>query len=326
MKPFAPNENALRMLDLHQFNSQKTKILRYAAARSAMGVVNVKQIWSAMFRWGSGLNRALVFLAVATVLAAAPAIGLAQTDEIQVYDAEIAEPGVINLMWHQNFTPNGIKEPAFPGAIISDHSYNGVPEFAFGITPWFEQGLYIPVYSFSKGRGSTLDSVKLRELFVRPHAGDHTFFYGMNFEFSYNASYWETRHFTSEIRPIIGLHLHPVDIIVNPILDTDWTGVSNYVFAPEMRLAYNYSPKWTFAAEHYAGYGPVRQFATVSGQYHAMWAVVDHTSKVLDVEAGIGFGLTAATDKVTLKLMLSRDIHRPHEPAEATPNQQGGTP
>ncbi len=326
MKSFAPKENALRILDLHEFNSQKSDILRYAPARSAMGVVNVKQIWSVMFPWGSGLSRALVFLAVATVLAAAPAIGLAQTDEIQVYDAEIAEPGVVNLMWHQNFTPNGIKEPAFPGAIISDHSYNGVPEFAFGITPWFEQGLYIPVYSFSRGRGSTLDSVKLRELFVRPHAGDHTFFYGMNFEFSYNASYWETRHFTSEIRPIIGLHLHPVDIIINPILDTDWTGVSNYVFAPEIRLAYNYNPKWTFAAEHYAGYGPVRQFATVNDQYHAMWAVVDHTSKVLDVEAGIGFGLTAATDKVTLKLMLSRDIRRPHEPAEATPNQQGGAP
>src|SRR5207253_10171756 len=59
-------------------------------------------------------------------------------------------------------------------------------------------------------------SVKLRELFVRPHAGDHTFFYGVNFEFSYNASYWESRHFTSEIRPIIGLHLHPWDIIINP--------------------------------------------------------------------------------------------------------------
>ena len=267
-----------------------------------------------------------MLLAVATVLAAAPAIGLAQTDEIQVYDAEIAEPGVINLMWHQNFTPSGIKEPAFPGAIISDRSYNGVPELAFGITPWFEQGLYLPVYSVSKGRGTTLDSVKLRELFARPHAGDHTFFYGMNFEFSYNASYWEVRHFTSEIRPIIGLHLHPVDIIINPILDTDWTGVSNYFFAPSMRLAYNYNPKWTFAAEHYAGYGPVRQFATVRDQYHALWAVIDRTSKVLDVEAGIGFGLTAATDKVTLKLMLSRDIRRPHEPAEATPNQQGGTP
>lgn len=270
--------------------------------------------------------RILALLAVAMAVVAAPPSSFAQTDEIQVYDAEVAEPGVINLMWHQNFTPSGIQDPAFPGAIISDHSYNGVPEFAFGITPWFEQGLYLPVYSISKGRGSTLDSVKLRELFVRPHAGEHTFFYGVNFEFSYNASYWESRRFTSEIRPIIGLHLKPWDIIVNPILDTDWTGVSNYDFAPAVRLAYNLSPKWTLATEHYAEYGPLRQFFTVSDQYHAQWAVVDHTGKVLDVEAGIGFGLTASTDKVTLKLMLSRDIRRPHEPAETTPNQQARTP
>lgn len=256
------------------------------------------------------------------VIVGLPAASFGQTDEIQVYDAEVAEPGVINLMWHQNFTPDGLKEPAFPGAIISDKSYNGVPEFAFGITPWFEQGLYLPVYSISKGRGSTLDGFKLRELFVRPHAGEHTFFYGVNFEFSYNASYWETRHFTSEIRPIIGLHLKPWDIIVNPILDTDWTGVRNYIFAPSMRLAYNYSPKWAFAAEHYADYGPLHQFDTVPDQYHSLWAVVDHTGKNFDVEAGIGFGLTAATDKVTLKLMLSRDIRHPRQPAELGPNGQ----
>lgn len=264
-----------------------------------------------------------MFLAAAGALMAAPKAGFAQTDEIQVYDAEIAEPGVINLMWHQNFTPDGLKTPAFPGAIISDKSYNGVPEFAFGITPWFEQGLYIPVYSVSKGRGSTLDSVKLRELFVRPHAAEHKFFYGVNFEFSYNASYWEARRFTSEIRPIIGLHLKPWDIIVNPILDTDWTGLRNYEFNPAIRLAYNYSEKWTFAAEQYAGYGPLHQFEAVDNQYHTMWAVVDHASKIVDVETGIGFGMTSGSDKVTLKLMLSRDIRKPHEPTE-TPNRQGG--
>lgn len=263
---------------------------------------------------------------IAFALMAAPKSGFAQTDEIQVYDAEIAEPGVINLMWHQNFTPDGIKIPAFPGAIISDKSYNGVPEFAFGITPWFEQGLYIPVYSFSKGRGSTLDSVKLRELFVRPHAADHKFFYGMNFEFSYNASYWEDRHFTSEIRPIVGVHLKPWDFIFNPILDTDWTGVRNYEFNPELRIAYNVSPKWTFATEHYAGYGPLHQFVAVDEQYHQQWAVVDHSSEILDVEAGIGFGLTSGSDKVTLKLMLSRDIHKPKEPTDdKAPNRQDGS-
>jgi hypothetical protein len=275
------------------------------------------------FALGRGLagRRAFLFLAVFTALAAAPAISLAQTDEIQVYDAAIEEPGVFNLMWHENFTPDGIKDPAFPGAIISDHSYNGVPEFAYGVTPWFEQGLYLPVYSVSRGRGATLDSFKLRELFVRPHADDHTFFYGVNFEFSYNASYWESKHFTSEIRPIIGVHLHPWDIMINPILDTDWTGLRNYDFAPAMRVAYNLSPKWALAAEHYAGYGPLRQFDTVGDQYHALWAVVDHSAKTLNVEAGIGFGLTSATDKVTLKLMLSRDLNRGREKPPGTAGQ-----
>lgn len=261
-----------------------------------------------------------VFLAVAMALVALPAIALAQTDEIQVYDAAIEEPGVFNLMWHQNFTPDGIKTPAFPGAIISDRSYNGVPEFAYGVTPWFEQGLYLPVYSVSRGRESTLDGFKLRELFVRPHAADHTFFYGINFEFSYNALYWEPKHFTSEIRPIVGVHLHQWDLIVNPILDTDWTGVKNFDFAPAMRVAYNLSPKWAFAAEEYAEYGPLQQFLTANDQYQALWAVVDHNSKLVNVETGIGFGLTPGSDKITLKLMLSRDLNHPHE--KTPPNDQ----
>jgi len=29
----------------------------------------------------------------------------AQTDEIQVYDADIAEPGIFNLTWHNNLSP-----------------------------------------------------------------------------------------------------------------------------------------------------------------------------------------------------------------------------
>lgn len=276
---------------------------------------NVRRILQLALRRGLTGRRVFVFLAIFAAVAVAPAISFGQTDEIQVYDGVIEEPGVFNLMWHQNFTPDGIKEPAYPGAIISDHSYNGVPEFAYGVTPWFEQGLYLPVYSVSRGRGSTLDGVKLRELFVRPHADDHTFFYGVNFEFSYNASYWEFRRFTSEIRPIIGVHLHQWDLIVNPILDTDWTGLRNYDFAPAVRVAYNLSPKWALAAEHYAEYGPLHQFFAVNDQYHSLWAVVDHNTKLLNVEAGIGFGTTPGTDKVTLKLMLSRDLNHVKEPA-----------
>ena len=57
--------------------------------------------------------RLSVVLALALVLAAAPEIAFAQADEIQVYDGGLAAPGVFNLTLHNNFTPKGIKDPAF---------------------------------------------------------------------------------------------------------------------------------------------------------------------------------------------------------------------
>jgi hypothetical protein len=248
-------------------------------------------------------------LLITAALVAAPATAYAQTDEIQVYDAAIADKGKFNLMLHNNFTPNGQKTPAFPGGIISDRAYVGVAEWAYGVTDWFEQGLYLPLYSVSKGRGGSINGFKLRELFVLPHADDHALFYGVNFEFSYNARYWDPKRVTSEIRPIIGLHLRPVDIIVNPILDTSYNGFRNLDFAPSTRLAYNLSPKWAVAAEEYADCGAIHKFNPVNDQAHQLYAVVDHESKFLNVEFGVGFGLTPVADKVTIKLMLSRDLN-----------------
>ena len=259
-------------------------------------------------------NLKMVIPAIALIVAAlliAPRVSFAQTDEIQVYDAEIEELGKFNVMVHNNFTPIGRKTPDFPGGIIPDHSDNGAVEWAYGVKDWFEQGLYFPVYSgYSEGRGGTLNGFKIRELFVRPHSHDHTFFYGVNFEFSVNYSYWESRRITSEVRPIVGLHLHPVDIIFNPIVDTDYRGgFGGLEFVPATRVAYNFNDKWAAAIEEYSDDGPLRHFLPVHNQFHEVWAVMDRASKTLSVETGIGFGVTAGADKLTLKLMLSRDLN-----------------
>src|SRR6516165_3946753 len=95
----------------------------------------------------SYMARLLRIVLIMVCLAAWSARMLAQTDEIQVYDAEIAEPGIFNVMIHTNFTPIGRTTPAFPNAIIANDSVNGAAEWAYGIKPWFEQGLYLPVYS-----------------------------------------------------------------------------------------------------------------------------------------------------------------------------------
>src|SRR5690349_16050755 len=61
--------------------------------------------------------------ASAVVAAVSIALGvagraLAQTDEIQVYDGGLADPGVLNLTLHNNHTPKGLATPAFPGGVV----------------------------------------------------------------------------------------------------------------------------------------------------------------------------------------------------------------
>lgn len=234
---------------------------------------------------------------------------LAQTDEIQVYDAEISAPGMFNLTLHDNYTPSGRTSPAFPGGIVPDHTLNGVHEWAYGATDWFEAGLYLPLYSIASNLGPVLNGFKVRALFVSPDAADRTFFYGINFEFSYNAGHWDPNRYTSEIRPIVGWRSGPLDIIVNPILDNSWQGVSRLDFAPATRIAWNFSKNWAVAAEEYDDFGPLRGFFPASEQSHQIFAVADWKRAPFGVEGGIGFGLSPAADRLVLKLILSKDLN-----------------
>jgi hypothetical protein len=237
------------------------------------------------------------------------ATAAAQTDEIQVYDGALAGPGMFNLALHNNYVADGLKTPAFEGAVTADRSWNGVFEWALGVREWFEAGLYLPLYTRDDRQGWGLDGVKLRALFVVPDARHRRFVYGSNFEFSFNARRWDAARFSSEIRPIIGWHLGRVDIFANPILDTAYDGFGNIDFAPVLRLAFNLGRGWAVAAEEYADLGPLRGFHPVSAQSHQLFAVLDHGGGALDVEAGIGFGLTSGSDRLTFKLTLSRDLN-----------------
>jgi hypothetical protein len=232
----------------------------------------------------------------------------AQSDEIQVYDGGLAAKGTFNLTLHNNYIAKGLTEPAFEGAVVADKSWNGVPEWAFGVTDWFEAGLYLPLYSLDKDMGFGINGFKLRALFAAPHGDDRKFVYGANFEFSHNAKRWDTTRITSEIRPIVGWHFKTFDLIFNPIVDTAYDGFGNLEFVPSVRLALNVAPKWQAAVEHYADYGRFNDFYSKEQQSHQIYAVVDHSGKTWDFEFGVGFGLTDASDSLTFKMILARDL------------------
>jgi hypothetical protein len=247
--------------------------------------------------------------ALIAVMCMMPSIVLAQTDEIQVYDASIAKSGIFNLTWHNNYTFSGRKTPDFAGGIVPDHAWNGVTEWAYGVADWFEAGLYAPLYTISSSGNLKFAGTKLRALFVVPDADSRDFFYGINFEFSYNSTSWDAKRFTSEIRPIIGWRIGPFDIIVNPILDSSYEGLSRLDFAPATRVAYHASDKFAVALEEYDDFGPLRRFFSGNEQSHQLFVVADYDTGEFSIEPGIGFGLTRASDNLVLKLILSHDLN-----------------
>jgi len=233
----------------------------------------------------------------------------AQIDEIQVYTGEINKPGEFSITLHDNYTIIGPKQPAFIGGIVPDHSLNGVPEYGLGITPWLELGAYLPLYTVTRDRRMLIDGGKLRALFVLPDAAERTFWYGVNFELSYNARHWEEARYAAEVRPILGWRFGPVDLLLNPIVDLPFHGGPGALtFAPAERVAYNLSETWALAIEHYADYGRFANFEPLSRQYHALYGVIDYNRGPFSLEFGIGHGFTAVSEPLIVKLILTRSF------------------
>ena len=170
-------------------------------------------------------------------------------DEIQVYNAEIAEVGQWTIEQHLNYAFKAPNVPDFPGGIVPNHALNGTPEVAYGLTPWWELGFYAP---FAVTDNQFLsDGAKIRTLFVVPHAADRTFFYGVNFEFAYGTPRFSQSLFNIEMRPIIGVRNEQWEFIVNPIVDFGTGRYGEADFVPQRLTLLQPTPSTVWCGARY---------------------------------------------------------------------------
>jgi hypothetical protein len=255
-------------------------------------------------------------LVLGAALLALPGGPAKATDEIQVYNAGIAAPGQFTIQQHLNYVALGLKDPPFPGGLVSNHSLNGTPEFAYGITDWWEVGLYLPFAV--QDRQFLSDSFKLRTLFVSPNAEQRNFFYGINFEFSNETPKFAQTRFAMEIRPIIGVRNADWEFIVNPIVDIGFGKYGQADFAPAARVARKVGPDLSVGLEYYADFGQIGNFASLADQQHTLFAVTDFKLGVFDVNFGVGYGLTPASDRWVVKTIVGYAFPVPGSNSAAT--------
>lgn len=257
---------------------------------------------------GDGSRVAVGLLVVGVCLAPAAAHA---ADEIQVYNAEIAEPGQWTLQQHLNYAINGRKEPDFPGGLVPNHALNGTPELAYGVNEWWEMGWYAPFAVDQSGRFFS-DGAKFRNLFVTPDAAKREFFYGVNFELSYATPEFSLTKYNLEIRPIIGVRKNDYEFIVNPIVELGFGHDGEADFAPAARFARKLQENLAIGVEYYTDLGPIGNFLPLSEQQHNIYGVVDFKVGRFDVDFGIGYGLTGGSDRWITKLIVGTDLNDPN--------------
>jgi hypothetical protein len=237
-------------------------------------------------------------------------------DEIQLYDASIAEVGQWTIQHHFNYTFNSRRGPDFPGGLDPNHALNATPEFAYGVTPWFEFGFYIPWAVDQDGRFLS-NNFKLRTLFVTPEQEKRSFWYGLNFEFDFPSKFFAQTRFATEVRPIIGwrtmenAQTAQWDLIVNPIVDISFGTFGDIDFAPAVRLDRKLAEDTYIALEYYTDLGRPDHFFPFQTQQHQLFGVVDFKVGEIAVDLGLGYGFTSGSDRLVAKTILTYDLPVP---------------
>jgi len=139
---------------------------------------------------------------------------------------------------------------------------------------------------------------------VSPHAAQRNFLYGVNFEFSNETPPFSQSRFSMEIRPIIGVRNEEYEFIVNPIVDVHFGTYAEQHFTPAARLARKFGDELFAGFEYYSDLGQIGSFNRFADQQHTLFAVTDFKLGDFDVNFGVGYGLTPASDRLVVKSII----------------------
>jgi hypothetical protein len=201
---------------------------------------------------------------------------------------------------------------AAPPELPPNHQTHLTLEPSLGLTDWWEIGGYLQSTLRPDGQ---LDyaGVKLRSKFVRPALAFDRFRLGINLEVSAIPARYERDRLGAEVRPIVAFTASGgrLAFAVNPILDFALTAPAaseGPAFEPALSAVYIVAGLLSAGLELYSDFGPIAHPLAVSAQQHYLFEVVNVLRwKRLELNAGVGEGLTAASNRLVVKLILGLD-------------------
>jgi hypothetical protein len=229
----------------------------------------------------------------------------AASEEIQVYIDGITEPGRFGADIHNNYVASGSNMPDYHGAQPPDGVYRLTPEIYYGVNKNIELGLYL-LSSYGPDDRASYDGEKLRIKYIADHDVMEGSFWGANFEFGRIAHRFAEEPWNAELKGIYGFRKGLWLFAVNPNLDWSFSGQTSSPVGLSIntKVAYKTGANYSLGFEAYNDLGTLNNLGHLSQQSEVLYGVVDAEIKSFDLNFGVGRGLTPASDRWVLKLIV----------------------
>ena len=251
---------------------------------------------------------AAVLGAGALAMAASPKAAAQDNYEIQVYGADTVPPGSTMVELHSNFTFRGGDEVA-QGVRPTAHALHETLEVTHGFSPWFEAALYT-FTSAQAGNGWDWVGNHLRLRGRVPAAWNWPVGISLSTEVGYQRRVFSADTWTLELRPIVDKQLGRWYLALNPTVDRSFHGPGTsqgVVFSPDFKVGYDVTRKINAGLEYYGTLGPLSGFDPVARQQHQIVPSLDlNLGSDWELNFGVAVGLTHATDRLLVKMILGR--------------------
>ncbi|HEY2805423.1 MAG TPA: transporter [Gemmatimonadales bacterium] len=232
--------------------------------------------------------------------------------EIQVYGSETMAPGITMFELHSNFTDRG-ERSILNGLAPTNHAVHETLEITHGFNEWFEVGFYT-FTSIEPGESISYVGNHIRPRFRVPPSWHWPVGVSISQEIGFQHRRFSEETWSWEIRPIIDHQAGKLYWSINPTLGVPLAGDSTLdkgvQIQPNVAITYDVSPVVNLGVEYYGELGTFSHIEPARRQVHAVYPVVNlNFSKDWEVNAGVGFGLTPATDPLVFKLILGYRAH-----------------
>jgi hypothetical protein len=228
--------------------------------------------------------------------------------EIQVYEGDINDPLQAGLELHTNLTADGRRAAEFPGEAVPHHTWRTTLEPSFGVLEWWELGAYLQFATAPSRSEANFGGWKLRSKFIVPQRLTGTLVLGLNMEVGRGVAVLGSDDYDTEFRPIIAYARGRLFVAVNPIIGWALSGETHAApdLEPCAKVRVDTRPGFGAGVEYYAGLGRLDDILPGRLQEHFLYAVGDMLGGPIELNFGVGRGLTEASNAWTIKMIVGK--------------------